>query len=181
MAASFAISRRRTVVPIHNKWETNSARVQVVQQHKTLQLLAFFNEFGHGTCMNFILKSMDTYEMFSRYGKSGLRIVDAKFALPRTDEDNTSRFVCLDSPEYPLEHDDISITFESETGKAFLPLSLFSIHSQAHKLQIKPSFLPWFPGQLKSHPEWDHSGDKTPCRPLPERRAIAVDTVCSVC
>jgi hypothetical protein len=125
VAASFAISRRRTVVPIHKKWETNSARIQVVQQNKTLQLLAFFSEFSHGTCMNFILKSTDTYETFSRSGKSGLRIVDAKFALPRTDEDNTSRFVCLDSPDYPLEHDDISITFESQTGKAFTIFSSF--------------------------------------------------------
>lgn len=105
------------VVPIHKKWEATATRVQVVQQNKTIQLLAFFgSDFSHGKCMNFVLKGTDTYESFNRSGKSGVRIVDAKFALPKTDDDESSRFVCLDMPEYPIEHDDINILFESETG-----------------------------------------------------------------
>jgi hypothetical protein len=118
IATIFAISRRRMVVPIHKKWETYSTRIQVVQQNRTTQLLAFFSDFSHGKCINFVLKSTDTYETFSRSGKAGIRIVDAKFALPNTEENGQAQFVCLDLPEYPIEHDDINITFESGTGKA---------------------------------------------------------------
>jgi hypothetical protein len=117
IATTFAISRRRMVVPIHKKWETYSARIQVVQQAKTTQLLAFFGDFSHGKCMNFVLKSTDMYEALSRSGKFGIRIVDAKFALTNTGDGDRARFVCLDVPEYPIEHDDIMITFELETGK----------------------------------------------------------------
>ncbi|KKA20432.1 hypothetical protein T310_5551 [Rasamsonia emersonii CBS 393.64] len=129
IASTFAISRRRMVVPIHKKWEATATRVQVVQQNKTIQLLAFFgSDFSHGKCMNFVLKGTDTYESFNRSGKSGVRIVDAKFALPKTDDDESSRFVCLDMPEYPIEHDDINILFESETDRknflAVMPGSL---------------------------------------------------------
>jgi hypothetical protein len=67
--------------------------------------------------MNFMLKGTDTYESLNRSGKIGVRIVDAKFALPKREEEEASRFVCLDMPEYPSEHDDITITFESEQGK----------------------------------------------------------------
>jgi hypothetical protein len=105
------------VVPIHKKWEGSGARIQVVHQHKTAQLLIFFgNDFSHGKCMNFILKSTDNYESFNRSGKVGVRIVDAKFALPKTAADESGRFVCLDMPDYPSEHDDINIVFESEQG-----------------------------------------------------------------
>ncbi|CRG91567.1 Protein stoned-B [Talaromyces islandicus] len=115
MAVSFAISRRRMVVPIHKKWEASSVRLQLVRQNKTVQLLAFFgNDFSHGKCMNFVLKGTDTYESANRSGKIGVRIVDAKFALPKREEEEASRFVCLDMPEYPSEHDDITISFESE-------------------------------------------------------------------
>ncbi|KAL1964540.1 hypothetical protein VTN77DRAFT_6837 [Rasamsonia byssochlamydoides] len=129
IVSTFAISRRRMVVPIHKKWEATAARIQVVQQNKTIQLLAFFgSDFSHGKCMNFVLKGTDTYESFNRSGKSGVRIVDAKFALPKTDEDESARFVCLDMPEYPIEHDDINIIFESETDRknflAVMPGSL---------------------------------------------------------
>lgn len=67
--------------------------------------------------MNFVLKGTDTYESANRSGKIGVRIVDAKFALPKREEEEASRFVCLDMPEYPSEHDDITISFESEQGK----------------------------------------------------------------
>jgi hypothetical protein len=67
--------------------------------------------------MNFVLKSTDIFESFNRSGKSGIKIVDAKFALPKSEEDETAGFVCLDMPEYPAEHDDITITFDSDKGK----------------------------------------------------------------
>jgi hypothetical protein len=117
IASSFTISRRRMVVPIYKKWEACLARIQIVRQEKVTQLLAFFADFHHGTCMNFVLKGTDHIESFNRSGKFGLRIVDAKFALPKKDEDPASGFVCLDMPEYPIEHDDIAITFDTEAGE----------------------------------------------------------------
>jgi hypothetical protein len=105
------------MVPIYKKWEASLARVQIVRQEKVVQLLAFFGEFQHGTCMNFVLKGTDIMESFGRSGKFGIRMVDAKFALPKKDEDPASNFVCLDMPEYPIEHDDITITFDTEASK----------------------------------------------------------------
>lgn len=107
------------VVPIYKKWEASLARVQIVRQEKITQLLAFFADFHHGTCMNFVLKGTDHIESFGRSGKFGIRIVDAKFALPKKDDDPASDFVCLDMPEYPIEHDDITITFDTESGKLY--------------------------------------------------------------
>ncbi|CAG7919512.1 unnamed protein product [Penicillium olsonii] len=124
MASSFSISRRRSMVPIYKKWEASLARVQIVRQEKVVQLLAFFGEFQHGTCMNFVLKGTDIMESFGRSGKFGIRMVDAKFALPRKDEDPVSNFVCLDMPEYPIEHDDIAITFETEAARATFKAAL---------------------------------------------------------
>lgn len=113
------------VVPIYKKWEASLARVQVVQQEKVIQLLAFFSEFNHGKCMNFVLKGTDHLEPFSRSGKYGIKIIDAKFALPNTNDDPSSEFVCLDMPEYPIEHDDIAIMFDSDTGMiSFLSIFL---------------------------------------------------------
>lgn len=122
-AAFFAIARRRMVVPIHKKWEAGYTRIQIVKQEdKQLQLLAFFEDFHHGHCMNFVLKGTDVYESFSRSSKAGIRFVDAKFPLPRVpiDQDgdyDDMAFVCLDLPDLPGEHDDISIAFENEAGK----------------------------------------------------------------
>jgi hypothetical protein len=124
-ACAFAIARRRMVVPIHKKWEAGATRIQVVQQDGVAQLLAFFEDFSHGQCMGFHLKGTDVFEAFSRSGKAGLKIDDAKFPLPKTlaSEDNSAQqaadaaFLCLDLPELPGEHDDISILFESEAGK----------------------------------------------------------------
>ncbi|PGH11176.1 hypothetical protein AJ79_05018 [Helicocarpus griseus UAMH5409] len=107
----------------------DGARVQVVEQEKIIQLVAFFHEFNHGQCMNFVLKSTDVFEIFNhRSGKYGIKIVDAKFALPKPDDDDSAGFVCLDMPEYPGEHDDITIAFDSETERtdfqAVLPGSI---------------------------------------------------------
>ncbi|KAL4943471.1 hypothetical protein BDV06DRAFT_211041 [Aspergillus oleicola] len=116
VASSFMISRRRMVVPIVKKWESSMARIQIVRQDKVVQLIAFLNDFSHGKCLNFVLKGTDLLEAFNRGGKYGVRIVDAKFALPKTDDDPSSDFVCLDMPEYPSEHDDITIAFDSEAA-----------------------------------------------------------------
>jgi hypothetical protein len=126
MATSFTISRRRMVVPIYKKWEAPLARIQIVRQERVVQLLVFFTDFQHGTCMNFVLKGTDLMESFSRSGKFGIRLVDAKFALPKKDEDPSSNFVCLDMPEYPIEHDDLAISFDTEAGESI-----------QHHMQIK--------------------------------------------
>ncbi|KEZ44336.1 hypothetical protein SAPIO_CDS3311 [Scedosporium apiospermum] len=86
VATSFAIARRRMVVPIHKKWEAGRTRIQVVQQDKIMQMLVFFEDFHHGHCMGFVLKGTDVFEVFGRSSKAGLRIVDAKFPLPRVDD-----------------------------------------------------------------------------------------------
>jgi hypothetical protein len=120
VAQSFAISRRRTVVSIHKKWDASSARLQILRHNKSVQLAAFFENFSHGECMNFILKATDTYESYNRSGKFCLRIVDAKFALPKGEEEGyegvDKGFVCLDMPDFASEHEDITITFDSEAG-----------------------------------------------------------------
>lgn len=127
LAMTFAIARRRMVVPIHKKWEAGYTRIQVVRNaDKQLQLLAFFEDFHHGHCMNFVLKGTDVFESFQRSSKAGVRFVDAKFPLPRLPagkdgEYDDMAFVCLDLPDLPGEHDDISIVFEKETGEFRVP------------------------------------------------------------
>ncbi|KAK8088378.1 hypothetical protein PG997_003339 [Apiospora hydei] len=118
-AASLNISRRRMVVPVYKKWESGMARIQVVQQEKTIQLLAFFQDWHHGQAMGFVLKGTDVYEVFGKGNKAGLKMVDAKFPLPKVPEEGRDKtddmaFVSLDMPDYAGEHDDISIVFEDE-------------------------------------------------------------------
>ncbi|KAI4173784.1 MAG: hypothetical protein LQ343_002787 [Gyalolechia ehrenbergii] len=113
-AKSFAITRRRMVVPIYKRWEASTTRLQIVRHDKTFQLVAFFRDFSHGSCMNFVLKSTDVFESFSRSGTPHLCIVDAKFALPKEETDPNHRFINLEMPEYPGEHDDITIGFETD-------------------------------------------------------------------
>ena len=117
-ASSFSISRRRIVVPLQKKWAAVSARVQLLQQDtQDIQLAAFFKDFDHGSCMNFGLKSTDVFETSNKSGGFFLRIADAKFALPKGGEDHDSHFLCLDVPEYPSEHDDVTIGFDNEEGE----------------------------------------------------------------
>ncbi|KAI0997726.1 hypothetical protein K3495_g10463 [Podosphaera aphanis] len=118
VVTSFNISRRRMVVPIYKKWDAAMTRVQVIQKEKIVQLIAFFENFSHGDCMQFPLRSTDVFESSTRGGKYSLRIVDAKFSLPKSRTESSGvdhSFVCLDMPEYPGEHDDISIHFENES------------------------------------------------------------------
>ncbi|KAF2822594.1 hypothetical protein CC86DRAFT_80506 [Ophiobolus disseminans] len=137
IASSFSISRRRMVVPIYKQWTANIIRIQIVQQDNIIQLLAFFEEFSHADAMNFKLSTMDTFEKSDKGGKFGLKLVDAKFALPveeRRGEGKMQKeegrltgwagikrkFVCLDEIEYPGEHDDILIQFDTaETRDLF--------------------------------------------------------------
>ncbi|CAJ2500917.1 Uu.00g037700.m01.CDS01 [Anthostomella pinea] len=117
IASSMNISRRRMVVPIHKKWEAGTTRVQVVQREKTVQLLAFFEEWHHGECMGFALKGTDVFEAFSRNGKAGLKLADAKFPLPRVPAEGAPKtddmaFISLDMPEFAGEHDDLTILFD---------------------------------------------------------------------
>lgn len=111
------------VVPIYKKWECNNARVQILNQDKVVQLAAFFVDFSHGKCMSFVLKGTDTVETFTRGGKSGVRILDAKFSLPKPPEEEDAGFATLDMPEYPSEHDDITILFDGEASKSLLVLN----------------------------------------------------------
>ena len=103
-------------MPIHKRWEANRSRLQVLKQDKNIQLVAFFEDFVHAGCINFALKSTDVFESFNKSAKFYIRIVDAKFALPKDGEGAKRKFVCLDMPEYPGEHDDITIAFDTEAG-----------------------------------------------------------------
>ncbi|KAF2205500.1 hypothetical protein GQ43DRAFT_477294 [Delitschia confertaspora ATCC 74209] len=131
IASTFQISRRRMVVPIYKQWSASQVRLQIVQQDSIIQLLAFFTDFSHADAMNFVLKPQDVFEKVDKSGKSCVRLVDAKFALPveerkgegkmEKEEGRRSgwaggkrRFVCLDLVEYPGEHDDILIGFDGE-------------------------------------------------------------------
>lgn len=122
------------VVPIYKQWTANIIRLQVVEQDNIIQLLAFFEEFSHADAMNFQLRVTDTFEKTDKGGKFGLKLVDAKFALPveeRRGEGKMQKeegrltgwagtkrkFVCLDEIEYPGEHDDILIQFDSAESK----------------------------------------------------------------
>ena len=117
LAAGFSVSRRRMVVPLYKRLESTLTRLQVLTQGKITQLLAFFKDLPLGTCMCFVLKSTDKYESFSRSGQFYVRMVDAKFALPRSTEEDNHDFIALDTPEYATEHDDILIAFDTEEGE----------------------------------------------------------------
>ena len=119
---------------MHKRWEASTPRLQIVKQDKTVQLVAFFKDFSHGACMNFVLKVTDFFETFTRSGAYFLRLVDAKFSLPKGELDPVRDFVCLDMPEYPGEHDDIIIGFDDEQGKR---LNRPTRESPLMKLQIE--------------------------------------------
>jgi len=135
-ASLFAISRRRMVVPIYKKWEATKVRVQIVTQGSVVQILAFFEGFSHADAMAFQIKTTDVFEKAKgdKGAKYCIRLVDAKFSLPRKEKDgdegdgenpSESRswgkgikrmFVNLEGLEYAEEHDDITIGFETEEG-----------------------------------------------------------------
>ncbi|KAJ4351948.1 uncharacterized protein N0V89_007293 [Didymosphaeria variabile] len=131
IASTLSIARRRMVVPIYKQWTANTIRIQIVEQDNIVQLLAFFEEFSHADAMNFQLKPQDEFQKTDKGGKSSVRLVDCKFALPVEERKGEGkmgkeegrltgwagmkrRFVCLDQIEYPGEHDDIVISFDSQ-------------------------------------------------------------------
>ena len=98
---------------------------------------------------------MDTFEKTEKSGKFGLKMVDAKFALPvdeRRGEGKMQkaegrltgwtgtkrRFVCLDEIEYPGEHDDILIMFDNAESMSLLH-HLFR-HSYANVFSARDRF-----------------------------------------
>ena len=105
---------------MYKQWEADFARMQILKHEKTVQLVVFFKDFNHGSCMNFVLKSTDVFERSDKPNEHYLRIVDAKFALPKGPDDPQRDYVSLDIPEYPSEHDDIYIGFHDENGTHFL-------------------------------------------------------------
>lgn len=84
--------------------------------------------------MNFALKSTDFFESHSKSGTYYVRIVDAKFALPKSGDDSSKDFVCLDIPQYPGEHDDITIGFDVEAGMFCAFISFLHMTDVVHDL-----------------------------------------------
>ena len=104
------------VVPLHKKLEATKVRLQILQRDRYVQFAAYFGDFALGTCLNFELKATDVFETSTRSNSFSLRIVDAKFPFPKSGDDPTKDFLCLDVPEFPGEHDDITISFDTEEG-----------------------------------------------------------------
>ena len=85
VAASFGIKRRMMYVPIHQKWEAATVRLQVVAHGGVVHVVAFMEGFAHADAMCFQVKSTDAFESVKGDGKGrkwGVRMVEAKFALP---------------------------------------------------------------------------------------------------
>ena len=115
VVSSFSFQRRRMV--LQKKVAATSTRVQLLQQDpQSCQVAAFFKEYEQGSCMSFVVKDTDVFETSSKSGSYLLRIADAKFALPKTGANAEKDFLCLEVPEYPTEHDDITIGFDNEEG-----------------------------------------------------------------
>lgn len=136
-ASWFAITRRRMVVNIHKKLETNRVRLQVLTQGNITQIAAFFEDFSYADAIVFRVKSSDVFEKCKgdKGAKFCIKLVDAKFSLPGRmkhhggDEDEgmdhnglpkvvKRRFINLEGLEYAEEHEDITIGFETEEGKS---------------------------------------------------------------
>jgi hypothetical protein len=142
LARDFTISRRRAVGTLSTKskrLEAGLTRVQLVSTPETtmVQLVAFFDDhFEPARAMGFIIRSTDVFEKYDgkqagTRAKVGVRLVDARFSLPRNvgskgagKSDYISKgFLSLDVPEPATENDDIFIGFDEERGM-FLMLLL---------------------------------------------------------
>jgi len=126
------------VVPLHKHIEALSPRLQIIQDNNNnttnthnhaTQLIAIFQNFPLGRCMNFSLKGTDVFEAFARGGRFYVRFVDAKFSLPKGGKAAEAEFLCLDVLEYGTEHADIVVGFESEAGALHLFPCLSAIPS----------------------------------------------------
>ncbi|KAL4993617.1 hypothetical protein BDV10DRAFT_198181 [Aspergillus recurvatus] len=119
MSTRFLITRRRRLLPLLKQWDTNIARVQVIQQGNKVQIVAFFHNFRRWKCLNFQVTALDEFESVEQKGEWGVRVNDAKYALPQPEsgcEPDVPDSVCLDELEYPTEHDDIAVMFGDEMG-----------------------------------------------------------------
>jgi hypothetical protein len=148
------------VVPIYKQWTASRIRLQIVEQDNIIQLVAFFQDFSHADAMNFQLKSMDTFEKMDKGGKPCVKLVDAKFPLPveeRRGEGKMGKeegkisgwagmkrkYICLDTIEYPGEHDDIIIAFDSVESK--YTSSCVSKRPTAYKIVARDRFVKSLP------------------------------------
>jgi hypothetical protein len=94
-----------------------------------VQLLAFFDDqCPWADSLGFVVKGVDVVERYeAKGGRLGVRLVDAKFSLPKMEksrgavkvEDAERGYICLDMPEYPGENDDIWIGFDDNEGTSF--------------------------------------------------------------
>jgi hypothetical protein len=129
LARDFTVSRRRPVTALskHKRLDAGLTRIQVVSHDndKIVQLLVFFEDgCTWAETLGFVLKGVDVFERYDGKGKVGVRLVDAKFSLPKMEkskgtirpEDIERGYVCLDMPEYPGENDDIWIGFDDNEG-----------------------------------------------------------------
>ncbi|KAL4794305.1 hypothetical protein BDV19DRAFT_399473 [Aspergillus venezuelensis] len=116
LAARFIITRRRKLLPLTKKWDTNITRVQVVKQRNKVQIVAFFYQFARWKTLKFLISIVDEFEKVEQKGEYGILIKDAKYAPPQ-DDTKPPGYVCLSELEYPTEHDDITIFFEDAAGQ----------------------------------------------------------------
>ncbi|KAI7191643.1 cystathionine beta-lyase [Hortaea werneckii] len=124
VAASFGISRRMMVVPIHHKWQAANVRLQLIQAGNVTRVLAFMEDFTHADALCFQVKSSDNFEAGkgdSKGKKWTVKMVDAKFSLPRREKGEIDpeqkirrRYVNLEGLDYAEEHDDITVSFDTE-------------------------------------------------------------------
>ena len=135
--ATLSIARRRSLVPIHKKWEASRARVQILQRDSTVQVLAFTEDFSHTDALCFQVSSTDVIETSKGDGKGkkwSSKFADAKFSLPRIPENGNNegappegglarirrRFLDIESLEHAEEHDDITVGFDTQEGESVI-------------------------------------------------------------
>jgi hypothetical protein len=139
LARAFTVSRRRPVTALskHRRLEAALTRVMVVSHDndRVVQLLAFFeSDVSWAESIGFVLKGTDTFELYeggkhAGAARCGVRFVDAKFSLPKEKskkkgmDDIERPYVCLDTPDYPGENDDVWIGFDDTEGE-FCVLSI---------------------------------------------------------
>jgi hypothetical protein len=120
LATRFLITRRQKLLPLIKQWDTNLARVQLIQRGGRFQIIAFFHQFRHWKCLNFEITALDETEKMEQKGESGVRIRDAKYALPLNEsgsgEGELPSSLCLDELEFPSEHSDVAIMFGDVIG-----------------------------------------------------------------
>lgn len=86
-------------------------------------------DFIHADALCFQIKSSDNFEAGkgdSKGKKWTVKMVDAKFSLPRREKGEIDpeqkirrRFVNLEGLEYAEEHDDITVSFDTEQGTSY--------------------------------------------------------------